>query len=464
MNEFTTTEPYRVGFSTVDITPPIGMNVRLGGYLRIWKTVKQVYEPLFARAICFRHPSDPSKSILIMSVDLVGFQYRMAKIARRVISNITGIPIAQIMMHFTHGHTSPDMIGIFPNSISHMVNTDVQYPVLRHILRQLVHAGKTAYTSATVKCKIGFGVSKTPTKPFAVQRRPPYEQFLDPFRIIKITDEQNKILAVLVNYQGHPTQLPQSNSNIYPEYPGAIAKALSTKIPGLQYGAYFNGAIGDVSIAGYRGYHHAINTGKTHEDAMHFAIENIQKMGNDIVDYVIEALPQISTSPLTYIAASRRFLLPKVGRIRPIRDRMKFYHGLKSKLFLLWKEFKNALRVGALLYGYEIMNGRPLAMLNVRRTKMGTVHQTELYVFKLNDIIWFSSPGEPFSIYQKKLFAKVPQQKAFMNCMANDTCGYIFPWSFHVQEGYETSFSFDMLFGEYLYKTFSQELAKLLSK
>ncbi len=90
------------------------------------------------------------------------------------------------------------------------------------------------------------------------------------------------------------------------------------------------------------------------------------------------------------------------------------------------------------------------------------VFKNELYLFKINDIIWFGSPGEPFSTYQEQLIQLVPEKKAFFNSMANDSSGYIFPWKFYAVGGYETTFGYDMLFGEELFKIFKAELAKLL--
>ena len=124
---------YLAGFATEDITPPLffGERVRLGGYLRMYNYARKVLHALKARAICIRHPIDPKNSILFISCDLVGFQYTKAKIARKIISHLTGVPIANIIFHFTHSHTSPEMTGIMPNKVSHKANTDIQYHVVK---------------------------------------------------------------------------------------------------------------------------------------------------------------------------------------------------------------------------------------------------------------------------------------------------------------------------------------------
>ena len=64
----------------------MGLHVRLGGYLRIHQFARKALDPLHARAMCIRHKDDPTQTIIMMAVDLVGFQYRMTKIVRRIIS------------------------------------------------------------------------------------------------------------------------------------------------------------------------------------------------------------------------------------------------------------------------------------------------------------------------------------------------------------------------------------------
>ncbi len=487
---------FLIGFSNIDITPPMELKPRLGGYLRFHKYAKSVIHPLKARALCIRNESKPSKNLILMSVDLVGAQYRWVKIVRKQISKKTNVPISNIMIHFTHSHSSPDMIGIFPNKIGRFPRTDVQYPVLKHIMKKILRSGINAYNDAHRKFKLGFGETERVKPPFTGQREPPYAKIDDPIRVLKITSEdESQILAVLVNYQGHPTQLPQINSDISTEYPGCVAEQLQDKIEGLEFAAYFNGAIGDVSVRGYKGYfyskyrqyleEHGIKSeelkknkkelkkvirklrrtrGKFHKKAMEAAAENVEMMAEKINEYVLESLDKMPVEKLKHVNTTRRFIFAELGRKKSLCPRLKYYDGVGEKLWVIMNDFENMMRIHGLLDGYKFMNGREMPMLNIVKRGGKRYHQTELMIFRFNDFYWFSSPGEPFLIYQKKLFEKVPQKKAFFNCMANDTCGYIFPWSFYVRGGYETLFSFDMLYGQYIYSIFKEELKQLKEK
>ena len=151
---------HHIGFSIIDITPPLDLNVRLGGYLRFHKVAKKVLHPMKARAFCIKNESDLEKSVILISVDLVGGQYRWIRLVRKIISRRTGVPIANIILHFTHSHTTPDMIGIFPNKIGNFPRTDVQYPVLKHIMKYIIKSGVSSYQNANQQFKIGFGWTK----------------------------------------------------------------------------------------------------------------------------------------------------------------------------------------------------------------------------------------------------------------------------------------------------------------
>lgn len=455
-----TMSAYLVGFATTNITPPLELGVRVGGYIRMHKVSEKVLDFLFARAICFRHPGDPAQGLIIISVDLVGFQYRIARLVRRAISRRTGVPVSRIILHFTHSHSSPDTIGIFPNKLANLLTFDVQYDVVRYIMRHMIRAGVNAFTDAR-PAKIGYGTTTAPDPFLAIRRRPPFEPITDPVRFIKITGEDGQLAGIIVNYQAHPTQLPGNNANMHPEYPGMVAKALYNHYPNLQFAAYFNGAAGDVTIHGYKGYYAArYHNHATHEEAMAHAIKVDEDLGKRLADLVITAIDAVPVEPVKVLDVRRRFFFARIGRAKSVLARMKHYRSLKDKGRILLRELRDVLRIGLFHDFYHMLNGRFLPMLNIRLNGRQTLHQTELFVARINDVYWFSSPGEPFITYQKNLFNHVPSGKAFFSQM-NETCGYIFPWNFYVQGGYEKFFSFDALFGRYMYNLFKDTLKRL---
>jgi len=421
------------------------------------KVSQKVLDFLYARAICFRNPEDPRSSLVIIACDLVGFQYRIARLARRAISRRTGIPISNIILHFTHSHSSPDTIGVFFNRLANVLTFDVQYDVVRYIMHHIVRAGVNAFKNAQ-EANLGYGVTSIPSPFLAIRRRSPYEYIQEPVRFLKITDPEGNLTGIVVNYQAHPTQMPGGNADIHPEYPGMVAKALFKYYPSLQFAAYFNGASGDVTIHGYKGYwmkRHRDHA--SHDDSMAYSIKLVEDLGQRFADLVIKAIDDVHVEPVTTVDVRRRFLFPRIGRVRSVWNRLGLYKTASGKSRMLLHEFRDAIRIGLFHDLYKLVNGRFLPMLNIVMNGRQVHHQTELFVARINDIYWFSSPGEPFIEYQAKLSKKVPAGKFFFSQM-NETCGYIYPWSFYVTGGYEKFFSFDALFGEYLLKTFKDTL------
>lgn len=338
---------------------------------------------------------------------------------------------------------------------------DVQYPVVRYLMKKMARAAIEAFENATIKARIGFGQSKKVDPPLSVQRRPPYTRIFDPIRFLKVTNDSGGMIGVIVNYQGHPTQLPQKNSDISAEYPGAVARALYDRYPGLKFAAYFNGANGDVSIRGHKGYHYArFHLKKPYEEAMQYALETVNNLGKKIVDYVVETINEVAVEPIKKIKAQRRFLFPVIGRKKKdVFSRLKYYQDFRHKISVLRFELLNKLKLLILNQFYAFLNRRTLPMINVMKRSRKIHHQTELFLFKINDIYWLASPGEPFYVYQERLLDLIPSKKGFFSEMT-ESCGYIYPWSFYVKRGYEIFFSFDALFGEYLMNVFKEEIAR----
>ncbi|MFX0103460.1 MAG: hypothetical protein ACFFCS_28115, partial [Candidatus Hodarchaeota archaeon] len=179
-----------------------------------------------------------------------------------------------------------------------------------------------------------------------------------------------------------------------------------------------------------------------------------------IVEHVAEAIDEVKTEPIKIVKAQRRFLFPVVGRKKKrVFTRLKYYHDFRHKMSVLRFELYNKLKLFILNQFYGFLNRRTLPMINVMKKGRKIHHQTELFVFRINDFYWLASPGEPFYVYQERLLNLIPTKKGFFSEMT-ESCGYIYPWSFYVKRGYEIFFSFDALFGEYLMNVFKEEIAK----
>ncbi len=454
---------FRIGFHTADITPDWEhYKVKLGGYLRWRKYISGVYDPLKARAICIRNVNNAAESIILISAELVGIQYRLAYLARKKISEKTGISIHHILIHAVHTHSSPDMVGIFPVTIySDAFHLDVPWNAAVVSVKGFIEAGVKAFESANMPFKIGFGQGKAFEKPIAVQRRPPYESIYEPIRFIKFVDESDTLIALLMNYQGHPTHMPQLNTKVTGEYPSTLVQTLYKDYPTLKFASYFNGFCGDVSISSHKSFFQYIISGKSKEEAMDLAHEQLFELGKLMVATLKEGIESTRCTRLDSLKVVSKPVIAEIGRVKPWSQRKLWYKGLTEKAKAIIKDFKVKALYISLYAILRVFRTDRFPLLNIYRKKWKFYHVTEFQLFKMNDILIASAPGEPFLIYKKFLESHTKKHHLICVEMANDTMGYIFPWSFHIVGGYEKTFGIDPTFGKRLFERMAREIVKL---
>jgi neutral ceramidase len=91
----------RVGAAEIDITPPAGF--RMAGYFDE-RLATGTHDPLKAKAVVIEQGR---KQIALVFCDLVGLSLHVTTNARAQASEITKIPVSNIMMCATHSHTGP---------------------------------------------------------------------------------------------------------------------------------------------------------------------------------------------------------------------------------------------------------------------------------------------------------------------------------------------------------------------
>jgi hypothetical protein len=93
--------PLQIGAAEIDITPPIGH--RMAGYFDE-RLATGVHDPLKAKAIIVRQGQE---QVAMVFCDLVGFSLNVTTNARAQASQLTGIPVSNIVICATHSHTGP---------------------------------------------------------------------------------------------------------------------------------------------------------------------------------------------------------------------------------------------------------------------------------------------------------------------------------------------------------------------
>jgi neutral ceramidase len=150
----------QVGVAEVDITPPVGY--RMAGYFNE-RISTGIHDPLHAKALVLRQGA---VKLALVSCDLVGVSLPETSRARAEASDLTGIPVTNIVICATHTHTGPLFDGplreYFHEAAIRKFQADpqekVDYPAL--LVRRLVTVIVAAHANPQ-PAQLQVGIGKT---------------------------------------------------------------------------------------------------------------------------------------------------------------------------------------------------------------------------------------------------------------------------------------------------------------
>jgi len=224
----------QVGVATIDITPT--MPIRLAGYgARSKEEATEVIHRLTAKAMAFG--SDEQGPSLFITVDLLGISDRITTAVRDELTEKAEIDPAHVAINASHTHGGPE-IG---NSINILYYRDSTFGDSALALSQLIHIAQ--YTEMLKQKLVDVSLrALAARKPslvywgqgqasFAANRRTKGGPVDVALPIIKVTDEQGKLSAVLVNYACHGTTLEGINE-IHGDWIGEAQLQIEARHPG----------------------------------------------------------------------------------------------------------------------------------------------------------------------------------------------------------------------------------------
>ena len=225
----------KAGVARVDITPsgPIWMS----GYASRSHPSEGVLTPLWAKALAIESPS--GGRIVIVTADVVGIPRAVADDVAAAAEKQFGLKRSQFLLNASHTHTGP---MIWPN-LSNMV-------VLPAGEQRKLVAYRSVFTNALIKAigdalrdlapaTIAYGHGSVD---FAVNRREPTPNGIKigvnpagpgdhTLPVLKVTDANGKIRAVLFAYACHNTTLTGDTYQLSGDYAGFAAAALEKAHP-----------------------------------------------------------------------------------------------------------------------------------------------------------------------------------------------------------------------------------------
>ncbi|WP_316814356.1 hypothetical protein [Pedobacter heparinus] len=280
-----------VGVARVDISP-VGP-VRLTGYAARGKEEStKVLSGLSAKALAFG--TGPKQTSLLITVDLVGINWRVTKQVVDRLSKETALNPAQIAICASHTHGSPEvgnLINILQCRGDYPSNFNFSDSLIN--LDQLLHIAQFSerLTDKLVEVALAALNNRKPAlvawgqgeASFAVNRRPEGGPVDHTLPVLRVTDLDGNVKAIFVNYACHGITLGPEVNEAHGDWMGEVQHQLETK---------YSGAIAMVS-AGCGGDAHPGKQGK-----MEYVRAHGEEIANNVEQLFKSKLKPLNSAPV----------------------------------------------------------------------------------------------------------------------------------------------------------------------
>lgn len=229
----------RVGLSLVDITPPIGGLTT--GYSSA-KPTDGIHDPVSGRVMVLQ--SD-QQCVALVVCDLC--IYNSAWLHEQ----IDAIGVDQLLLMNTHTHAGPKLSqNEFPSPEQPWRET-----VDRRLLDAIKEAKQNMFTGFFLasESQIQLGYNRLVHRGdhsvthFENPQRIPYGSVDPQVGVIRVTDDQQKVRAVVVNYACHPVVLGPRNQKISADYPGVMREIIEQEYGDDCICIFIQGGGGDIN-------------------------------------------------------------------------------------------------------------------------------------------------------------------------------------------------------------------------
>lgn len=228
----------QVGLALADITPPPGGLTT--GYSSA-KPTDGIHDAISARVVLLK--SDESY-VALVACDLCTFNSAWLH------GQISMLGIDRLLLTNTHTHAGPKMNEDFPSA-----DNPWQKTVEQRILAAIKEAQENMFTGyfAASESQIQLGYNrlihrgKFALTYFENPERIPYGAVDTQVGVVRITDGDEKVRAVLVNYACHPVVLGPRNIKISADFPGVTRRIIEEEIDDDAMCIFFQGAAGDIN-------------------------------------------------------------------------------------------------------------------------------------------------------------------------------------------------------------------------
>lgn len=412
----------RFGLAQADITPPVGI------YHRMWGAATHdratgVHRPLTASALAFA-PLDAGRlPFVLVALDHCLLWPEMMASLRQTVMTAHGMTDEQLLVTFSHTHAA----GLMDPSRGDLPGGDLIAPYLAELLIVVVDVVGQALSAlrpatisyATGRCTLAAhrDAWDQSSQQFVCGLNP--EGFADDTVLVgRITGDDGRLLATVVNYACHPTTLAWDNTLISPDYPGAMREVIERQTGApcvFLLGACGDlgprdGFVGDVAVADRNG-----------RELGYAALAAFESLGPAGTDFVY-AGPVVSGAtlgtwkhePLTRERAEavKHFAVRRVTVETPYvasRPRLEDLRAERAD----WQAQEEAARAAG--DGLRTRDCRAMVERLTRAVTRwsacppGETFPYQLCLMRIGDAIWIAGEGELYQLFQTELRTRFPR-------------------------------------------------------
>ncbi len=419
------------GFASVQITPPLGIDIR--GYYQV-RLADGVLDDLYMQAVVFS--SNGKKNALVV-VDNLGIKRNTIDVIRKYAAEKSGIAEDSIFIACTHTHTGP-YINVDSN-----VKYDMQY--LEFFKDRIADAIKLAMDDLK-PAKVGYAIGNAPRIAFIrrfrmkngkVRTNPgvnnpdivaPIGEVDERVNVIRI-DREGGHGIVIANFGVHPDVV--GGNKISADFPAFVRRAVEAAVDNVKC-IFVNGAQGDINHVNVfpkpgegngmfhdfddvdRGYPHSRHMGNVIAGAVLQVYEKVKYIDIDSIDYA----EKIVNVPANKGDASELPLAKKYNDLHNAgRDDEIPFEGME-----LTTEVARAARIVRLENGPETFN-------------------IPVSAFRIGKIAFVGFAGEPFGDIGRNVKKNDNYELVCPCALTNGSEGYFPVMNAYTEGGYESASS-----------------------
>ena len=375
----------KIGFSRIDITPDIGLDIA-GYYVK--RISDGILDPLYANAIAFECGDDRA---VMIALDNLGIKQEILKKYREKVTAATGVALEGVFISCTHTHTAP--------SAKAEVSDDVD-AYIELLAGLVVEAAKSALADLKT-AKMGYGKGTAPGIAFvrrfrmkdgSIKTNPgvnnpdivaPVGDVDESVSVLRF-DREGADTVVFVSFGCHPDVV--GGCKYSADWPGFARSTVEKTLDGVKC-VFFNGAEGDINHVNVHPTGGFLNGTFMDFDDVSRGYDHARYMGRVITGGVLQAFDKVEYIDVDSISAVNRVI--NVPSNKPTAEELPEAHRIND-LHLAGRDSEIPYS------GMMLTTVVAEAARMVRLENAPDAFDMTLSGIKIGDVAIVGIPGEPF--------------------------------------------------------------------